>query len=244
MRILVLEDDRDQALLLEAWLLKGGHACHTVASGSAFLKAFGQESYDLVMLDWMVPEGNGLEILKAIREHFNSSIPVVFVTQRDAEGDIVRALENGADDYIVKPLREAETLARISALARRSNDQTVVTDEALEFPPYSIDLANHELRLDGKVVEMTQKEFDLALFLFRNVGRVVSRGHMLEMVWATSSKLNTRTVDTHMSRLRTKLSIDEQAGWALTSIYRHGYRLERIEGETLDTAVSTDDSAV
>jgi two-component system response regulator RegX3 len=124
MRVLILEDDQDQALLLQAWLTRDGHRCHIVESGTAFLKAFGQESFDLVMLDWMVPKGNGMEILQSIRKHFNSTLPVVFVTQRQAEEDIVAALENRADDYMVKPLREAETLARVKALARRSGDQT------------------------------------------------------------------------------------------------------------------------
>lgn len=242
MRVLILEDDPDQALLLRAWLQGDGHHCHIVASGSAFLKAFGQESFDIVMLDWMVPDGNGIEILQTIRNHFNSTLPVVFVTQRHAEDDIVTALENGADDYMIKPLREAETLARVRALARRSHDQTAASTELLDFPPYTIDVAKHELRLNNQVVEMTQKEFDLALFLFRNLGRVVSRGHMLEMVWATSSALNTRTVDTHMSRLRGKLAIDEQPSWQLTSIYRHGYRLEKIEAPVdvpLNTGMET-----
>ena len=100
--------------------------------------------------------------------------------------------------------------------------------DSYSFPPYKIDTKLRRLSFNGELVEMTQKEFELALFLFKNLGRVISRGHLLEMVWGTSAKLNTRTVDTHISRLRTKLDLDNQDNWQLISVYRHGYRLEQI----------------
>ena len=134
----------------------------------------------------------------------------------------------GADDYMAKPVRQGETMARVNAIARRMGFGDKHTQDNYSFPPYKIDTKLRRLSFNGELVEMTQKEFELALFLFKNLGRVISRGHLLEMVWGTSAKLNTRTVDTHISRLRTKLDLDNQDNWQLISVYRHGYRLEQI----------------
>jgi len=228
MRIVVLEDDRDQADLLTAWLEEAGHQVDVHNDGTAFIRAYTQDSYDLVLLDWMVPNTSGIEVLRHLRGHMDTVVPVVFVTQRDAEADIVTALEAGADDYMTKPVRHRETMARVNAIARRMGFGEENTAEDYQYPPYSIDTKLRQIKLNNEAVEMTQKEYELTLFLFKNIGRVISRGHLLEMVWGTSSKLNTRTVDTHVSRLRTKLQLDSQQDWQLTSVYRHGYRLENI----------------
>ena len=156
-------------------------------------------------------------------------VPVVFITQRDSEEDIVLALESGADDYMTKPVRHNETMARVNAIARRMGFGDENTSSIYDFPPFKIDTRLRQVMLNVDVIEMTQKEYELTLFMFKNVGRVISRGHLLEMVWGTSSQLNTRTVDTHVSRLRTKLKLDELDAWQLTSVYRHGYRLENIK---------------
>lgn len=228
MRIVILEDDRDQADLLKAWLEEKGHQCTVYHDGNAFIRAYSNDSYDVALLDWEVPELKGIEVLRHLRSHLDSQVPVVFITQRDTEADIVEALEAGADDYIAKPIRQFETLARISAIARRVGYGDENTAQRYDFEPYTIDTRTRAVTYQGEPVEMTQKEYELTLFLFKNLGRVISRGHLLEMVWGTSSKINTRTVDTHVSRLRSKLHLDEQDNWQLTSVYRHGYRLENI----------------
>jgi len=229
MRIVILEDDHDQADLLVAWLEEAGHQCDVFNDGNAFVRAYKKDSYDLVLLDWMVPKLSGIEVLKHLRAHLDNVVPVVFITQRDAENDIVEALEAGADDYMAKPVRHMETMARVNAIARRVGYGERNTMDLYEHPPYSIDTKLRHVMLNGDVVEMTQREYELTLFLFKNIGRVISRGHLLEMVWGTSSKLNTRTVDTHISRLRSKLGLDAQENWKLTSVYRHGYRLENTQ---------------
>jgi len=228
MRVVILEDDQDQAELLTAWLQEEGHQCTVYADGTAFIRGYAKDSYDLVLLDWMVPNANGIEVLQHLRQHLDPVVPVVFITQRDAEQDIVKALENGADDYMTKPVRQFETVARVKAIARRVGYGDENTADNYDFSPYKIDTKLRKIHLNDAEVGMTQKEYELAVFLFKNLGRVISRGHLLEMVWGTSSKLNTRTVDTHMSRLRTKLKLDDQQDWQLTSVYRHGYRLENI----------------
>jgi DNA-binding response OmpR family regulator len=226
MRIVILEDDEDQADLLRAWLEEAGHQVTVYGDGVSFIRAYTQDSYDLVLLDWMVPNTTGIEVLRHLRSHMDKLVPVVFITQRDAEEDIVMALEAGADDYMPKPVRQMETMARVNAIARRVGFGDSNTADIYRHDPYLIDTRLRRVSLSGEAIEMTQKEYELTLFLFKNIGRVISRGHLLEMVWGTSSKLNTRTVDTHVSRLRSKLELDSQEQWSLTSVYRHGYRLE------------------
>jgi DNA-binding response OmpR family regulator len=175
----------------------------------------------------MIPDMDGYEVLGWVRQNFEWPIPVVFVTAKDEEDDIVRALEQGADDYIVKPAKQRELVARITAVARR----VAPVDEAhsvIDFEPFHIDLTNHEVRKAGQRIDVTQKEYELIVFLFRNMGRVLSRAHILESVWGRNPDINTRTVDTHVSRIRTKLALAPEMGWKLSSIYQHGYRLERI----------------
>jgi two-component system response regulator RegX3 len=228
MRIVIMEDDREQVDLLVVWLEEAGHQCTAYHDGTSFIRAYNKDSYDLVILDWMVPNTTGIEVLKHLRLQLDPVVPVVFITQRDSEQDIVEALEHGADDYMTKPVRRLETMARVTAIARRMGFGDEHTASYYDHAPYTIDTRLRAVERAGQAVEMTSKEYDLALFLFKNLGRVISRGHLLEMVWGTSSQINTRTIDTHISRLRTKLGFDEEPSWKLTSVYRHGYRLEYI----------------
>lgn len=229
MRIAVLEDDLDQARLIEAWLTGAGHQCHHMSDGKGFLRTVLRESYDLLLLDWMVPDMTGIDVLRRYRESEQGYTPVLFVTAKDRERDIVEALEAGADDYMSKPIRELELQARVAALGRRAHGGRK-PDELPDTDPYDIDQARQSIALSGETVELTHREYELAVFLFRNSGRVVSRDHILEAIWGMhGQQLNTRTVDTHVSRLRKKLKIGEETGWKLTAIYQHGYRLEKIE---------------
>lgn len=228
MRIAVLEDDPDQAALLSAWLEESGHHCSVFDNGKSFIIAYSNDSYDLVILDWMVPEASGIQVLKHLRSQLDPTVPVIFITQREGERDVVQALEAGADDYMTKPVRQGETMARVNVIARRLGLVEDADQSVLDLEPYQIDMNKREFKAHGEHIELTQKEYELGLFLFRNLGRVISRGHLLELVWGTSAKINTRTVDTHVSRLRSKLLLDDQPGWKLTSVYRHGYRLEKL----------------
>ena len=222
LRIGMLEDDVDQANRASGWIKERGHQCEVFYESESFQRAFRKTSYDVITLDWNLPDGTGIEILTWLRQSLVSDVPVIFITARQAEADIVSALEKGADDYLVKPVRQFELLARIGALARRAQPET----EVLEYDPYVFDTSNRQVTVDDEVVRLTEKEYDLALFLFRNRGRVLSRQHLLTSVWGTSAELNTRTVDTHASRLRKKLKLSATDKWKLTSIYQHGYRLE------------------
>ena len=226
MRIAILEDDRTQAELMRSWLSDADQDCRVFYEGKVFIRELVRDTYDLIILDWMLPDTDGIQVLKWIREHIDWPIPVLFVTGKDRETDIVEALNKGADDYMVKPVKRFEMLARIKAISRRTLDRDEAT-QMLEFGRYTIDLTARAVYLDGAPLELTQKEFNLALFLFRCAGRILSRGHILESVWGSHPDLNTRTVDTHISRIRNKLGLKEDHGWQLKSVYQHGYRLEQ-----------------
>ena len=228
MRIALLEDDKKQSDRIQAWLRAAGHSCHTYTLGKDLMRAGQRETFDMFLLDGEVPEMSGAQVLAWIRTDIAEPVPVLFVTAREREEDIVHALSKGADDYMLKPLRKRELLARIRVLARRvlSGEEP----EVLEYGRLRVDSRSRQVTLDGTDVAMTQKDFELAVFLLRNLGRLLSRGHILEAVWGQSAKLNTRTVDTHISRIRGKLQLTPENGWRLSAVYHRGYRLERVAG--------------
>lgn len=228
MRIALLEDDEHQAEVVKLWLKDAGYDCQVYGTGQDFKKGVSHDSFDAYIIDWMLPDTDGLQVLSWVREQKGSYTPVLFVTQRDSEEDVVQALEHGADDYMVKPAKQKELVARLKSVIRRS----VPPEESgnqLEIGGYHVDTVARSVSFSGQSVELTNKEFDLALFLFRNIGRILSRGHILETVWGRSAKINTRTVDTHVSRLRNKLELHPENGWKLSAVYQHGYRLEHLD---------------
>jgi DNA-binding response OmpR family regulator len=226
LRLAILEDDPDQLALLQRWLAQDGHDVHGYLSGREMMMRAGRESFDLFVLDWQVPDVSGTDVLLWLRTHVSQRVPVLFVTVRDSEQDIVFALENGADDYIIKPARQHELLARVHALLRRAYPRE--EEKRLTFPPYEIDIQRGEVLRAGAKLELTPKEFDLTVVLFRNIGRLLSRGHLQEAVWGRTGDLNTRTVDTHISQVRKKLDLRAETGFRVVPVYNYGYRLEQI----------------
>lgn len=224
MRIAILEDELPQAKLVERWLLESGMTCSLYATGAAFRAGIAAQNADLILLDWMLPDDDGLAVLVWLRQTLDSRLPVMFTTTRAEEASLVMALDRGADDYLIKPLRRAETLARVLALLRRGaggKAPTVVTLGGVH-----IDIDKHRATTHGVQVELTDRELDLAVYMVRNHGRLLTRQELLENVWRTSPDIITRTVDTHISRLRAKLGLTPENGFDLSTVYHKGYRLE------------------
>ncbi len=217
-----------QAEAVAEWLRLNGHEVYAFGTGRELMRFASRESADLFLIDWGLPDMSGLDVLAWLRQQRREVTPVIFVTSREAEDDVVEALSAGADDFIVKPIRQKELLSRIEAVLRRAG-QRVAEQQLLEVPPYQMDLARRQACMNGQEVELTEKEFDLAVFFFRNIGRLFSRGHLLEVVWGRTANVATRTVDTHISRVRNKLALRPENGFRLTSTYNYGYRLERME---------------
>jgi two-component system, OmpR family, response regulator RegX3 len=228
-RIAILEDDPDQLTQRLIRVSEDGHDVHAFMDGRETMKQAGRESFDLFILDWQVPDVSGADVLKWLRANVSKSVPVLFVTVRDSEQDIVFALEQGADDYMVKPVRRQELIARMRALLRRAYPRE--EQKQLSFPPFEIDIQRGEIKKLGAKVDLTPKEFELTVTLFRNMGRLMSRGHLQETVWGRSGDLATRTVDTHVSQVRKKLDLRPETGFRVVPIYNYGYRLEKISPE-------------
>ena len=226
LRIAILEDDPDQLALLKHWLTDAGHVVHGFLLGRKIKTHAGRESFDLFLLDWQVPDISGTEVLVWLRETVSKTVPVLFVTARDSEEDIVFALERGADDYMVKPVRRQEMLARVNALLRRAFPHA--EKATLDFPPFLIDATRREITRGTEKVPLRPKEFELAVVLFRNIGRLLSRGHLQESVWGRASDIPSRTVDNHVSQVRKKLQLGPESGFQVTPVYQYGYRMEKV----------------
>lgn len=228
MRIGLLEDDPLQSEALVALLKNAGHTVQAFASGQALITNLRQETFDLLVLDWEVPQTSGVEVAAWAREHLAPSPPILMLTARSRDEDVVAGLEAGADDFVIKPVEPPVLLARVKALLRRAYPPEAAS-QVETFGPLSFDSSVGVVTLDGKEVVVTAKEFALALLLFRNLTRPLSRAYILEAVWGRNPNVATRTLDTHISTIRKKLNLRPEAGWNLATVYSYGYRLERAE---------------
>jgi DNA-binding response OmpR family regulator len=223
MKILHLDDDRFILDLARQWLEGAGHAVTGCESGERAVQAIQKDSFDLAILDRSVPDVPGEEVLRWIRTH-HPRLPVIFATSTDSEDEIARVLNLGADDYIVKPLRRAEFLARVTAVARRAG---INGNDTIDEPPYRVNARERSISVSGTPVRLTPRLFDLAFLLFSRRGELVTRPQIFLQVWGHPETAESRTVDTHVSRLRHLLELDGRHGWRLVSVYQHGYRLEQ-----------------
>lgn len=226
MHIGIAEDDPDQVALVSLWLENAGHGVRSFGTAASYIEALKKERFDLLLIDWVLPDGTGVDLIHWARSNLGWDLPVLVVTARDDEATVVAALQAGADDYVVKPPKPSELLARIAALGRRVRSGGL---PVLRLGAFEIDIQRQRLVLDGTPMALTQKEFDLSAYLFQNPGKLLSRDHLLNKIWGISADVDTRTVDTHISRLRKKLGLDGSKGWKLVPVYGVGYRFERID---------------
>jgi DNA-binding response OmpR family regulator len=226
MHIGIAEDDPDQMNVLRLWLEGGQHTVAEQYSVAGFINLLKRERFELLVIDWMLPDGTGADVLQWARSNLGWELPILVLTARDDEDTVVAALQAGADDYVVKPPKPMELLARVTALGRRVRGGAL---PVLRLGAFDIDIQRQHLMLNGEPVVLTQKEFDLSVYLFQNPGKLLSRDHLLNKIWGFNADVDTRTVDTHISRLRKKLGLDGSNGWKLVPVYGVGYRFERTE---------------
>lgn len=225
LQIGLVEDDPTQAEIISTMIENSGMDCLHYGTELDFRRRMGPESIDLLLLDWNLPGVSGLDLLRELRQT-NATLPVIFLTGNDQESDIVTGLQAGADDYIVKPARAAELVARIKSAMRRAaplSNANIIED----VEPFGFDLDRRRLTLHGEQIELTDREFDLLVFLFQRRGKVVSRETLLSQVWRVGPNVATRSIDTYVSRLRKRLGLQGDSEWRLEGIYQHGYRLVR-----------------
>jgi DNA-binding response OmpR family regulator len=227
LRVAIVEDDQSQAELLSHWLRRVGHHSLHFDRGGTVIRALNQDSFDALVLDWNLQDMSGVEVLRRIRGSHQSCLPVLFASARGREEDVVSALRQGADDYMIKPVHCSEFIARLEAIARRGERQAE-QPEVLNVDVYHIDGLSRTLLRDGQPVYLTDKDFDLSVLFLRNVGRLLSRRHICERVWGGNAQIPSRTLDTHVCRVRRKLGFMPENGWHLTAKYGYGYRLQQL----------------
>ena len=234
MNIASLEDDPVQAKFIQNCLINAGYNCSSFNAGKLLLADLAKpHCFDLLILDWELPDVSGIDVLHWVRDNQGYALPVLFVTSRTDEADIVTGLQAGADDYMAKPVREGELLARVQALLRRMHPITQ-SNEAFDFGVYHIDPINNMISLNGENIVLAPKEYELALLFFRNPGRLFSRDVLSAAVWNREILATSRTLDTHLSNIRRKLQLRPENGVRLNASYALGYRLESL----LDSSIN------
>ena len=222
--ILIVEDDDTVREALSAGLESEGYEVILSDNGLDGLKQAKEEGPDLILLDLMLPEMDGLSVCRALRR--NSDVPIIMLTARGTEMDKIVGLETGADDYVVKPFSLGELLARIRSLLRRTKNDKQENQMQLTSGNVSLDLTSRRVSKDDADVHLTQKEFNLLAELMRNKGAVLSRDLLLEKVWGYSYVGNTHTVDVHIRWLREKIELDPSKPVRIVTVRGVGYRFE------------------
>ena len=224
-RVLLVEDEPDLAEPLAYLLRREGYEVEIAEDGPAALGAFRERGADLILLDLMLPGMPGTEICRQVRA--TSSVPIIMLTAKDSEVDIVVGLELGADDYVTKPYSARELLARMRAVLRRTADAEAELDERiLEGGRVTLDVDRHTVAVDGQQINMPLKEFELLEVLMRNSGRVLTRGQLIDRVWGSDYFGDTKTLDVHIKRIRSRIEENPSEPVMLVTVSCLGYRLE------------------
>ena len=220
--VLVVEDEPDTAELIELHLKNDGYRVTVAGDGDQALKKVHKHMPDLVILDLMIPEINGVEVCKFIRKDTaTQSIPIIMCTAKTGEIDKILGLELGADDYVTKPFSPRELLLRVKNLIKRSDSSNVKADERLVIGEIVIDKNTHEVKVDGQTIDLTATEYKLLILFTEKIGRVLSREALLRDIWGYKNDIETRSVDMHIQRLRNKLLSSENS---IVTVRGFGYK--------------------
>ncbi|MCW4458530.1 response regulator transcription factor [Microbacterium sp. MPKO10] len=224
-RILLVEDEAALSDPLAYLLEREGYEVAIAEDGQAAVETWEREGADLVLLDLMLPKLPGTDVCRRIRA--TSTVPIIMLTAKDAEVDIVVGLELGADDYVTKPYKTRELLARVkAALRRRDSDAATADESVLDAGDVRMDLDRHTVTVRGEEVSMPLREFDVLEFLMRNAGRVLTRGQLIDRVWGSDYFGDTKTLDVHIKRIRSRIEKDPSAPLMVVTVRGLGYRFE------------------
>jgi two-component system response regulator RegX3 len=226
-RILIVEDEISFSEAISFLLGKEGFETDVAENGRTALELFKKSAYDLVLLDLMIPEVSGIDVCRAIRT--TSSVPIIMLTAKDSEVDKVVGLELGADDYVTKPYSSRELVARIKAVLRRGTPESMDSDSnpAIQVGGrIRMDVDRHQVSVNEILINLPLKEFELLEFLMRNEGRVLTRGQLIDRVWGGDYYGDTKTLDVHIKRLRSKIEVDPANPTLIHTIRGLGYKFE------------------
>ena len=226
-RILIIEDEISFSEALSFLLEKEGFQTEVAETGKAGIAAFNKSTFDLVLLDLMIPEISGIDVCRTIRT--TSQVPIIMLTAKDSEVDKVVGLELGADDYVTKPYSARELVARIKAVLRRGTPEESSTSESSGIHTAAgirMDIERHQVTVNGNLIPLPLKEFELLEFLLRNEGRVLTRGQLIDRVWGGDYYGDTKTLDVHIKRLRSKIEVDPANPVLIQTIRGLGYKFE------------------
>lgn len=243
MRIAVVDDDQ-VALEQITETLQGNSQdlerqldIQSFSTAKDFTRAAARDTYDLVVLDWQLPDSDGIKLLGWMKSFFEMPPAVIMLTNRQAEADVVEALSAGAEDFISKPFRPRELQARVMAALRRKTSVTALGNKAggiIQHGNIQIDPARESIYVDGNEIKLTRQEYRLAYQLFSQLGCPLSRSYLYEYVWGRGDHPNSRTLDVHIYRVRKKLNLTAEHGWNLVSVYGYGYRLQAQVDEEIE----------
>jgi two-component system, OmpR family, response regulator RegX3 len=224
-RVLVVEDEESFSDALSYMLRKEGFEVSIAETGTQALTEFDRSGADIVLLDLMLPEMSGTEVCRQLRQ--KSHVPIIMVTARDSEIDKVVGLELGADDYVTKPYSPRELVARIRAVLRRQSSETAeLSPPTLSAGPVRMDVDRHVVTVGGAIVQLPLKEFELLELLLRNAGRVLTRGQLIDRVWGADYVGDTKTLDVHVKRLRSKIEPEPSTPRYIVTVRGLGYKFE------------------
>lgn len=231
MRIALVDDNLDELDYVASFLQESGFSCEFFSNGEAVISGLRRETFDALLLDWNMTGISGMEVLAWVQANLELPPPVLIFTGRDSKDDIVHALNAGAADFISKPEDPEIVRARIGAVVRQSALTNQYRND--EFGGYRFDDVQRSIRFGDNVFDLRQKEYELARLLFENLDRPLSRGYIMQRIWQSNPKLETRTLDVHISRLRSVLGLRPDRGFTLQTIVGYGYRLMNCPNERL-----------
>lgn len=222
--ILVADDNIEIVSILNTYLIREGFKPINAYDGEEAIKNFKEYDPQLILLDIMMPKIDGFQVCKEIRKHSNT--PIIMITAKSDDMDKIMGLDIGADDYIVKPFSPREVIARINAVLRRITISEIDRSTILKFNNLKINIGNYEIKLNDSQIDLTKKEIEILWLLASNLNKVFSRNELLDSIWGEDYLGDSRTIDTHIKRLRAKLNIQDNFGWDIKTVWGTGYKFE------------------